>query len=672
MVSLAERKVKIGFNMGDFAMKMRNYFFAAAAIVLAASCVKENPAQDNGQVAVNYVPMEFTSAVETKTELSDGKVKWLAGDQISIFDNSASAETHNNLFETTGDGSFSGTVPEDATGFYALYPYRAASTLTDGVISAFLSPEQKAVVGSFADDLAVMVAKADGGSLAFKNVCSHIKFTLAEDLTDVKSITLMGNKAEILAGAFSINWNEGNPSIEYPLTTGETPVPDKTGAEAYVTLRNEDGSALTPGDYYFTVLPVTFSEGFTVILSKTDGTQVAKKTEAANDKIASRNKIIVMKPLAASDYADHMNYFVKYNDGFDLTFGDITINKENNQGGILSSDNKLYSGNVAAKSEGGVYFIHPSCTGAKFNKAEAFKSLVVIGADASQRSDLDFYRQARPYDNGSLILLANLRCAVGDKNAFAQNTKTAGHSFAKFGNMVLSNCHFKNIGKHFMQFNISAFTEFNLMVEDCEFGFSGASVYVLNTGSMVSTAQNVTFKNNIFYAESSEAATAFKVVHSDKLTIDKFNAESNTFDKTIPETNILRIGDISTSFDMAKNLFYETSKTAGTVKLIDFPVGTKAKDATGTTTNNVYYNSTADAILGLGIGTSGFANMSINSIKKLNTNPMPGSWSPASEKYGAYLFEDGISKTIGAKRPDMVAQPNSASYHYPATDLGSF
>ena len=91
MVSLVERKVKNGFNMGDFAMKMRNSFFAAAAIVLAASCVKENPAQDNGQVAVNYVPMEFTSAVETKTELSDGKVKWLAGDQISIFDNSASA-----------------------------------------------------------------------------------------------------------------------------------------------------------------------------------------------------------------------------------------------------------------------------------------------------------------------------------------------------------------------------------------------------------------------------------------------------------------------------------------------------------------------------------------------------------------------------------------------------
>lgn len=645
-------------------MKMRNYFFAAALVVLAASCVKENNPESSEKTTVNYVPMEFTSSVETKTVLTvDGKVNWLEGDQISIFDNSATAETHNNSFETTGDGSFTGTVPENADEFYALYPYREASSLTEGAININLPAEQNAKVGSFADDLAIMVAKAADGKLSFKNVCSHIKFTLAEDLTDVKSITLMGNKAEILAGPATVDMSDGDPKITVSINNA---------AQTYVTLRNSDGSALTPGDYYFTVLPVNFAAGFTVILSKTDGNQVAKKTTKSRGELASRNSILVMQPLAVSDYTEHMNYFVKYNDGFDLTFGGVTINKKTHPNGILASDNRTNSGNVAAKVEGGVYFIHPSSTQAKFNKAEAFKSLVVIGADDSQRSDLEFSKQARPYDGGSLILLANLRCAVGDKNAFAHNSKTAGHSFAKFSNMVLSNCHFKNIGKHFMQFNLSAFTEFNLMVEDCEFGISGANIYVLNTGSNESTAQNVTFKNNIFYAQSSTAATAFKLVHSDKLTIDKFNAESNTFDNTIPETNILKIGDIRTSFDMAKNLFYETSKTVGTVKLIIFPVNTNAKNATGTTTNNVYFNSTSGAELGLGIGTTGFANMSINSIKQLKSKPMSTNWNPANEKYGAYVFEEGVSNTIGAKRPDMTAVPNSSSYRYPATDLGSF
>lgn len=672
IISLSvETKAKAGFDMEGFAMKMRNFFFAAALVVTAASCVKENAPESSEKTTVNYVPMEFTSAVETKTVLADGKVNWLEGDKISIFDNSSTAETHNNSFVTTGDGSFTGTVPEDATEFYALYPYREASSLTEGAIKINLPAEQTATPGSFADDLAIMVAKADGqGKLAFKNVCSHIKFTLANDLTDVRSITLMGNKAEILAGPATVDMSDGDPKITVSITNS---------ALTYVTLRNsgEEKSALVPGDYYFTVLPVEFTEGFTVILSMMDGTQVAKKTTKFRNELASRNSILVMKPLAASDYTEHMNYFVKYNDGFDLTFGEVTINKKTHPNGILASDNRTNSGNVAAKVEGGVYFIHPSSTQAKFNKAEAFKSLVVIGADASQRSDIDFYRQARPYDGGSLILLANLRCTVGDKNAFAHNTNTTGHSFKTFSNMVLSNCHFKKIGKHFMQFNASAFTKFNLMVEDCEFGIKElakkeTNLYFLNTGSNESTAQNVTFKNNIFYAESPTAATAFKLVNSDKLTIDKFNAESNTFDNTIPEENILRIGDISTSFDMAKNLFYETSKTAGTVKLIAFPVGKNAKNATGTTTNNVYYNSTSGAELGLGIGTSGFANMSINSIKQLTSKPMSTSWDPANEKYGAYVFESGVSNTIGAKRADMVAQPNSASYHYPATDLGSF
>ena len=642
-------------------MKMRNYFFAAALVVLAASCVKENAPESSEKTTVNYVPMEFTSSVETKTVLAEGKVNWLAGDKISIFDNSATAETHNNFFETTGDGSFTGTVPEDATEFYALYPYREASSLTEGAISINLPAEQNAVVGSFADDLAIMVAKAEGNTLSFKNVCSHIKFTLAEELTDVKSITLMGNKAEILAGPATVDMSDGDPKITVSIPNS---------AQTYVTLRNSDGTALTPGDYYFTVLPVTFTGGFTVILSKTDGAQVAKKTTNSRDELAERNSILVMKPLASTDYSEHMNYFVKYNDGFDLTFGGVTINNRTHKGGVLASDNRTNSWNTG-KNDDVVIFVDPNCKQANVNVSYQYNSLIVIGSDSSKRSPFAFTKVVRMKNNGKLILFANLVCDVtnGSNLAIQQHSSA---TWSNFDDIILSNCHFKHNKSHFMQFNVSDCTMKNIFVEDCEFGISGATSYILNTGSMASTIQNVTFKNNIFYAESSTAATAFKVIHSDKLTIDKFNAESNTFDNTIPETNILRIGDISTSFDMAKNLFYETSKTAGTVKLIAFPVGTKAKDATGTTTNNVYYNSTTGAELGLGIGTSSYTKMTINSIKKLNTNPMPGSWSPASEKYGAYVFEDGISKTIGAKRPDMVAQPNSASYRYPATDLGSF
>ncbi len=642
--------------MEETVMRIRNFFFAVSAIVLAASCVKENTPESSEKNLVNYVPMEFSTAVETKTELTaEGKVNWLAEDQISIIDNSAAAETHNNKFTVVAGGSssatFTGTVPEDADEFYALYPYKSNAAITEGSLSASLPANQNAKPGSFADDLAFMIAKADADNkLTFKNVCSHIKFTLAEGITNAKSITLMGNKAEILAGNFSVAWNNGDPAVT---------VEANRNAETYVTLRNEDGSVLAPGEYYFTVLPVTFAEGFTVIVSREDGSQIAKSTTQANDKVSTRNKVLVMKPLKASDYTSHLNYFVKYNDGFDLTFGGVTINKADYGDAVLVSDNRTNSGNLSANNTG-VYFITSSCSSAKFNNGSAlYKSVAIIGADASQRSAFDFQRQAKPTDDATLLLMANLRCTVGDKNAFAQG------NFDTFENMAFSNCHFKNVGKNFIEFKTNLLTKLDLFVEDCEFGISGATVYILNTGSQESKAQNITFKNNIFYAES--GTSAFKIIHGDKLTIDTFNLESNTLDHVVSDGKYIRIGDINTSFSMTKNLYYEVGASSSA----EFRAANAVNSATGTTTNNVYYNADGTAA-GHGIGSTAYPNLGINSLKKLTQNPMPETWNPAEEVYGAYTFEDGISNTIGAKRSGKAATADAASYRFPSVDLGTF
>ena len=73
-----------------------------------------------------------------------------------------------------------------------------------------------------------------------------------------------------------------------------------------------------------------------------------------------------------------------------------------------------------------------------------------------------------------------------------------------------------------------------------------------------------------------------------------------------------------------------------------------------------------------GMSSKEYKNANIYSPKTFGTYPLSSSWNPADEVYGAYVLGDGVSKTIGAKRPDMDAQPNSASYRYPATDLGTF
>lgn len=644
-------------------MKMRNYFFAAALVVLAASCVKENAPESSEKVTVNYVPMEFTSSVETKTVLAEGKVNWLAGDRISIFDNSATAETHNNSFETTGDGSFTGEVPEDASEFYALYPYREASSLTDGAISINLPAEQTATLGSFADDLAIMVAKADGqGKLAFKNVCSHIKFTLAQDLTDVKSITLMGNKAEILAGPASVDMSETEPKIT---------VSSNNAAQTYVTLRSsEKDAALTPGDYYFTVLPVTFTEGFTVILSKTDGTQIAKKTTNLRDELASRNSILVMKPLASSEYTEHMNYFVKYNDGFDLTFGGVTINKENHPNGILASDNKKLSWNTAATPIG-VFFIDPNCTKAAINRTEAFNSLIIVGADASKKSPLKFTKVVRFKDGGSLLLFANLDCNVNSNNGFVQHSEA---QVTKFDNIVLSGCHFRNMTKNLFEFKLYNITQMNICMEDSDFAFGAGSVFLVNFGSMSSNVDNVIFRNNVYYsAVDNTPVSECKLVGGDNTIVKNAVSVNGTYDKIlIPNAGFYRIASCKT-VDFSSNIFVNCNvdDVQGNFMSLRNGANIDKTAVTGNIANNYSYTETKGSML-TGMSSKEYTNANIYSPKTFGTYPLSSSWNPADEVYGAYVLGDGVSKTIGAQRPDMTAETNSASYRYPATDLGTF
>lgn len=656
-------------------MRIRNYFFAASAIVLAASCVKENTPESSEKNLVNYVPMEFSTAVETKTELTaEGKVNWLAGDQISIIDNSPAAETHNNQFTVVAGGSssaiFTGTVPEDADEFYALYPYKSNASITDGSLSASLPANQNAKLGSFADDLAFMIAKADADNkLSFKNVCSHIKFTLAEGITNAKSITLMGNKAEILAGNFSVAWNNGDPAVT---------VEANRNAETYVTLRNEDGSVLAPGEYYFTVLPVTFAEGFTVIISKEDGSQIAKSTTQANDKVSTRNKVLVMKPLKASDYTSHLNYFVKYNDGFNLTFGGVTINNETHPDGILVSDNKSLSFNVAANPTG-VYFIDSNCTKASINKTQAFESLVVIGADSSEKSPLKFTKVARLKDKGSLLLLANLDCDVNSNNGFVQHTEAP---VTEFDNIVLSGCHVRNMTKNLFEFKLYDITKMNICLEDNDFAYGGDSIFLVNFGSMSSTVGNITFENNIYYSATGSQVSNCKLVGGDKTTVKKAVSVNGTFDKVIiPAAGLYRIASCE-EVKFSSNFFVDCNDTnTGNLMSLRNAANIDKTAVAGEIVRNFLYTTVEGAQTNTGMSSKEYTGMSMGTTRFLTASPLSTSWNPAEGIFGPYesvqylvdgTIEDYVPNNVGAKRPDMTGTADAASYRFPAVDLGTF
>ena len=132
-------------------------------------------------------------------------------------------------------------------------------------------------------------------------------------------VTLMGNEDELITGIYDVEWNNGDPTYSFP---------DLGQAYPYVTLRKGDKTPIAPGEYYFTILPVEFKKGFTLIFAKTDGTQVAVRTDKPVTTVSKRNQIQPMKEAPSSAFKSHMNYFVHYDNGFDLDIRYDQLTKE--------------------------------------------------------------------------------------------------------------------------------------------------------------------------------------------------------------------------------------------------------------------------------------------------------------------------------------------------------
>lgn len=633
--------------MEGMIMKTRNILYLSLAF-LAMSCAKEITPETEVSADVNYVDVEFTAGIETKTTLADGnKVIWTAGDKISVFDNSATAESHNNEFAAAASEATSviyGSVPADATEFYAFYPYRQVATIEGSVISnCYLNPIQSAKAGSFNNNQAPMIGKADAqNNFTFKNLVSHIRVNVPEDMADVKSITLMGNNNEAITGVFSVDWNGGEPVVTI------------TSPETYATVRVSEG-AMAPGDYYITVLPVEFKNGFTVIYGKTDGTQVAKKTSNAVTAVNKRNQILPMKPLASTDLTEHMNYWVKYNDGFDITVSGYTFNKTTHTGGKLVNDTK---GNAKMASDG-IYFVMPQTTTACFGGHKSYSKYIVMGADASVRTPMSIDGNQGLKDAGTLFMLANLSLT------YTGNWSVLRAHNPSFGDIVLNNCSFAKIPKTFLDFengaNAVELALNSVTIEDCELGFNAAAAYVFSKRNVNSTVEKFEMTNNIIYACDGIKMTDFKIVngyHSDQKTgpaIKDYKIERNTFCGTVPGATMSAVSGISGESVTNNNLFVVDFTRNSEFFSIYIPGDAIVIPASGECINNYFYSSTTFTLAAPGKYMTNLKRA--GSPVPLASSPLAATWDPANGVFGDYTITPvdesktpGENVIIGARR----------------------
>lgn len=234
---------------------MKKTVIILAIVAAALSCAKESSVKEAAEKTknVNLVEMTFTVAPETKAVLqNDRSVVFAPGDKISIFANGTNYE-----FSTAEGGAtatFTGTG-EEATTYYALYPYNADATIDAGTIQnvSIGSGSAGTGTGTFNSQRAVAVAISNSTSLTFKQVTALLKLTVPAEVTDLKEIVVFNkdngdaNKAGAITGTFNVTPVDGDAAPTYEVTTPkfQTGFVGPSGSE----------NPVPAGDYYIPVLP---------------------------------------------------------------------------------------------------------------------------------------------------------------------------------------------------------------------------------------------------------------------------------------------------------------------------------------------------------------------------------------------------------------------------------
>ena len=249
-------------------MKTIRIISVAAAAAMFMACAKENIITPSSQelcpLTFNAVAAGSVSDDATKTVLSENgmDVLWTAGDAISVC-GAASAFTSDLAEGSSAETSFSGEALA-ADVYYAVYPYSAVKTWNGSTVTLELPADQVPALNTFADGLSICYASTSAEDMAFRfeHLLGYVKFTIDENSGAVSSVKISANGGESLAGAFTVAFSNGIPSVA--VTEGS----DEISMVA-------DG-AFPAGNYYFAMLPGTYAQGLTVTFSNAEGQTASK------------------------------------------------------------------------------------------------------------------------------------------------------------------------------------------------------------------------------------------------------------------------------------------------------------------------------------------------------------------------------------------------------------
>ena len=238
-------------------MKKYTFIAVAFAALAAVSCVKDNM---GGAEGVTFTAT-FSEAVDAKATITVGAeqslVSWETTDRVSILDGTANYEYKADQAGARTTLSAVSTAT-DASEVWAVLPYDASATVSNGVISTTVPSEQPAKADYSFHHLAV--AHSTNGSLAFRNVCGLVRVRVTTE--GITKVVFAGKADEKVAGNIAVNVADCSFSGADQTSVALVPA--------------EAAASIAIGDYFLAVLPQNFANGFTVTAYKGETAVVAK------------------------------------------------------------------------------------------------------------------------------------------------------------------------------------------------------------------------------------------------------------------------------------------------------------------------------------------------------------------------------------------------------------
>ena len=299
---------KLNMTMNTITKDLRLLFASALAIVSCAKEISETPTEPDDSTpeyttitltAAHPVMTETgaaaqendgTAAISTKTILDEttGSVSWAAEDKLKLVcedgtDFITDALTEADIKED-GTATFKATnVPAGKTLKWAVYPSNIETSLTDGKFSVTVPQAQD---GMFEHASIEVGEIGENNSIALKNVCALLKFTVANE--GAAKVFIGGNGAPLNGKA-----NISSKILADSYTASED-VPDYQP--------NVEISVSGPGTYYAAILPAK-TTGLSMQIYSADNTLLAEKI-SSNVLDAPRKAIKNLGKLSEKPFAN--------------------------------------------------------------------------------------------------------------------------------------------------------------------------------------------------------------------------------------------------------------------------------------------------------------------------------------------------------------------------------